>query len=94
MLFSLCGNTCALPGCEERLFDRKWDGIKAEVCHIAGEKQTAARFDPSMTDDERRDFSNLVVMCPTSHTIIDELEPSLYSVERLKDIKGQARVTG
>jgi hypothetical protein len=73
MLFSLSGNTCALPGCEEQLFKRGWEGIKAEVCHIAGEKEGAARWDPNMTDSERRDFTNLIVLCPTSHTVIDQL---------------------
>ena len=54
MLFSLSGNACALPECEAQLFLREWEGIKARVCHIAGENEGSARFDSMMTDEQRR----------------------------------------
>jgi hypothetical protein len=86
-LFSLSGNTCALPQCEAILFDRNWEGIRARICHIAGEHRGAARFHEMMTEDERRAFENLIVLCPSCHALIDELEPKRYTIELLKEIK-------
>jgi hypothetical protein len=56
------------------------------VCHIKGERLGSARFDPNQTDEERQSYDNLIVMCPTHHTVIDDDEDS-YSPERLYRMK-------
>ena len=43
-----------------------------EAAHIAGAKQNAARYDPSMTDAERASLDNGVWLCANCHTMIDK----------------------
>ncbi len=80
--------------CENHLTKREWRGARARVAHIRGEKPGAARYDPSMTDEERRAFENLILICPNCHDIIDNLEPENYTVETLERIKEQHELLG
>ncbi len=95
-LFAVSGNRCAFndPGraiyCEQELTNPSWRSVRARICHIAGERPKAARYDPSMTDEERRDFSNLILLCPNCHNRIDELEPAQYDVASLQAMKERA----
>ena len=60
--------------------------LTGEVCHIKGARPGSARYDSSQADVERHGYGNLVLMCPTHHTVIDDDEEA-YSVERLRKIK-------
>jgi len=60
--------------------------LTGEVCHIKGARPGSARYDPGQTDVERHAYSNLPLMCPTHHTVIDDDEDA-YTVERLGKIK-------
>jgi hypothetical protein len=42
-----------------------------------------------MTWEERREFDNLILLCPNCHTLIDELDPDAYPVETLNEIKAR-----
>jgi hypothetical protein len=57
--------------------------------HIRGALRGSARYDPAMTDDERRNFANLVVMCKPHHQLIDVNEPDLYPAGLLRRWKAQ-----
>src|SRR4051812_29200453 len=83
-LFALSGNRCAFPKCPTPLF---LDGtLVGEVCHIKGENLTSARYDANQTPDERHSYENLIVMCATHHTVIDDDEES-YTVTRVLKLK-------
>jgi hypothetical protein len=86
-LFGLSGNTCAYRGCEEYLTNPAWLSVKARVAHIRGERPGSARYDPGMSDEERRAFDNLILLCPNSHTLIDDLDPDAHPVELLQQMK-------
>lgn len=60
--------------------------LTGEVCHIKGARPGSARYDPGQTDVERHAYPNLILMCPTHHTVIDDDEEA-YTVERLCKIK-------
>jgi hypothetical protein len=60
--------------------------LTGEVCHIRGLRSGSARYHPAQTDVERHAYANLVLMCPTHHTVIDD-DDDAYSVERLYKIK-------
>lgn len=45
--------------------------LAGEIAHIEGALPTSARFNPGMTNEERRAYDNLLLMCGTHHTIID-----------------------
>src|ERR1039458_8886686 len=87
ILFALSGNRCAFAdpatglGCEKELARPEWRRVRAQICHIRGERPDAARYDVSQTNDERRHFDNLIVMCPNHHYEIDYLRPDDFSVE-------------
>jgi hypothetical protein len=69
-----------------------------EAAHIAGEhggngkgKKRSARFDPTMADEERNHYQNLIYLCRNCHKKIDaiphgEIE---FPVERLHAIKAE-----
>lgn len=86
-LFALSRNVCAFPGCDQRLADHAWPSVQAEICHIAGLQEGSARFDPSMLDEERNAFENLLLLCPNHHRFIDALEPDSWPVDRLLELK-------
>lgn len=70
------GGRCAFPGCGILLWVHDGQGnpskTRAEAAHIRGEKPGAARYEPSMTDDERNAFANLVFLCPNHHDEVDK----------------------
>lgn len=71
------GGVCAFPACGKHLTYEATHGhdtYVGEAAHIRGEKPTAARYDASMTDEERDRVDNLIYMCTDHHTIIDKVE--------------------
>jgi hypothetical protein len=95
-LFALSGNACGFAdidsgrGCEEKLTHPDWKQVKARISHIRAWSPGGPRYDPAMTDEERNDFDNLILLCPTHSTVIDELEPDRYTVEVLLEMKQKA----
>jgi len=85
-LFALSGNRCAFPGCPHLLYDFDSAQGIGEICHIKGNKPKSARHDPLQSDADRQAFENLVLMCPTHHTIIDS-NPATYTAEELTKLK-------
>ena len=69
-LFAVSGNRCAFPACANSLFDQNGTLI-ADVCHIAGDKPSAKRYDPTQTETQRRGFNNLIALCANHHRVID-----------------------
>lgn len=77
MLAFRSGGVCAYPKCGKHLTYEAVAGrdtYVGEAAHIRGEKPMAARYDSSMTDEERDDVKNLIYMCNDHHTIIDKVE--------------------
>jgi hypothetical protein len=85
-LFALSGNKCAYPRCAQPLVD---NGVfVGEMCHIEGERANSARHNAAQSDDDRRAFENIILLCPTHHTVIDNDE-GRYTAERLREMKRQ-----
>lgn len=83
------GGVCAYPRCGKHLtYDamRGDDTYVAEAAHIKGEKPNAARYDSSMSDEERDNVHNLIFMCTDHHTIIDKVA-SDWPTQVLLDLK-------
>jgi hypothetical protein len=93
-LFALSHNVCALPGCDEPSTKPQWVEVNADIAHIEGEREGAARWNKGMTDEERRAFPNLMLLCPGCHRLIDRLEPEEWTVERLREIKTHHESSG
>ena len=84
-LFALSGNRCAFPDCTEKMIDQS-DILIGEVCHICGDKPRSKRYDPAQTDAERQGFSNLILLCPKHHIMIDDNETT-FLVSVIKQMK-------
>lgn len=101
ILWSASGGRCAFPGCWERLCYHEAEEAApftlGEMAHICGDKPGANRHDAGQTDMQRDDYQNLVLLCPTHHTLIDRKEnEAVYTVEALHAMKAdhEARVLG
>src|ERR1700743_1066086 len=83
-LYAVSGNCCAFPKCASPLIH---DGkVTGRICHIQGAKPGSARYDEKQVDEDRHGFSNLILMCPIHHDVIDDDEVA-YSVDRLRQLK-------
>jgi len=87
-LDTLSGNECAHPNCTKKLIAEDGISIISKICHIAAASKEGPRFDVNMTDDERRGFDNLILLCDEHHVIIDNKEnESVYPTALLKKWK-------
>lgn len=94
ILWSASGGRCAFPECWERLcYHEAADAAPftlGEMAHICGDKPGANRHDAGQTDVERDDYQNLVLLCPTHHTLIDRKEnENVYTVDALHEMKAE-----
>lgn len=87
-LDTLSGNQCAEPSCERPCIAKDGKSIISKICHIEAASPEGARYNPNMSDDERRHFDNLILLCDECHTIIDNKENEAeYPVPLLKKWK-------
>jgi len=86
-LFAKSGNQCAFPECNHSLIDDR-NLFVAEVCHINSVKKKDARYNPTLTVEQLRDYDNLILMCHAHHKRIDTFETE-YSVETLKKMRSE-----
>lgn len=83
-LFLKSGNLCAFPGCGQLMMDAEGTFI-GQVCHIEAAEEDGERFNSTMTNEDRRAASNLMLMCYPHHQKTNDV--TAYPVERLKQMK-------
>jgi hypothetical protein len=83
-LFALSGNRCAFPGCAQAVVNEHGDLI-AEICHIEAANNRGQRYNRDQSDEDRRSFDNLLILCPTHHAVTDNVAE--YPVERMRQMK-------
>ncbi|GIK56082.1 MAG: hypothetical protein HND44_01635 [Chloroflexi bacterium] len=88
ILFAKSGNLCAFPSCQNPIIANEGDGDKplAEMAHIIAYQDNGPRSDPSIPISERNKASNLILFCPTHHTIVDKFEYQ-YNAQVLREMK-------
>src|SRR5713101_6271878 len=88
-LWVRAGGRCEFPGCNEVLWR---DGLtfaeinNAYVAHIIADSPDGPRGDPQLSPKLVKDFSNLMLLCPTHHKLIDD-HPDTYLVTLLQEYK-------
>ena len=92
LLWANAAGRCSFTGCEERLTIQQASEAApftlGEMAHNKGRKKGSNRYDQTQSDKERDDYKNLILMCPTHHTLIDKPEnEKKYSVELLTEMK-------
>jgi len=83
-LFALSGNQCAFPDCTHALVDKEGTYI-AQLCHIEAAEFGGERYNEKQTDEERRAFENLLLLCHGHHKKTNNI--TLYKVDDLHQIK-------
>lgn len=86
-LFAYSGNQCAIPNCAEPLVDKS-GAMLGKIAHICSAEKGGPRFNPEMTNEERRAFENLLLVCGKHHDIIDH-KPNVitYAADVLRKFK-------
>ncbi len=97
ILWSAAGGRCAFPGCWERLCYHEAEEAApytlGEMAHICGERPEANRHDANQTNVQRDDYQNLILLCPTHHTLIDRKEnEAVYTIEILREMRAEHEV--
>ncbi len=90
-LWVVSGGRCSFRGCNENLY-RDDLTLKetnlANVAHIVAAKFGGPRGDDPMPLDKRAELSNLMLMCPKHHKLIDSRENGhLFPKDLLKQMK-------
>lgn len=85
-LFAKSGNICAFPGCTHELVTSR-NIFVGQVCHIEAANSGGQRFNPSSTDEQRRSFENLLLLCYRHHKETDDV--GTYDGNALRAIKRQ-----
>ncbi|WGL97348.1 HNH endonuclease signature motif containing protein [Arsenophonus sp. aPb] len=94
-LFSESGGHCQHPRCLKPLFpvDMGGDRHIAEMAHVIPHGETGPRHEQRPSEEFEADsFENLILLCPTCHTIIDKA-PDSYPRSMLLDWKRNHLIT-
>ena len=83
-LFALSGNQCTNPDCRNKLISG--DSIVGEICHIEAAEKDGPRYNSNSTDDYRRNYKNLILLCPICHTKVDK-DAAFYHTVLLQEWK-------
>ena len=109
LLWSRSGGICCFPECNvmcvEEANNADPSAIIGVIAHIEAKGDAGPRANPSLSDQQRDAYPNLILLCPTHHRLVDARE-STYSVDvvrswktdmdtRLREIltQGMGRVT-
>lgn len=82
--------TCYFPDCETPTIVFVKPGqpsVNVHIAHIEGAEIGSARYNEKMTNEERRSFANLLLLCVPHHDLVDHKEPDQYTVEMLRGWK-------
>lgn len=85
-LLASSGGFCGNPRCHRNLFDFFETGEITnieELAHIIGQKEGGPRGVDELPLNQRDEFENIILLCPTCHTTIDK-NPKLYPKEIIK----------
>ncbi|WP_210406592.1 hypothetical protein, partial [Klebsiella pneumoniae] len=83
-LFLRSGNQCAFPGCDVELIN-SYGQYVGNVCHIEAAEVGGERYNKSQTDEDRRAYSNLILLCANHHKVTDDVD--MYPVQVLHSMK-------
>ncbi|MER8639190.1 HNH endonuclease signature motif containing protein [Mesorhizobium sp. M1365] len=90
VLFALSGNKCARPGCNNPIIKaatgQSMELVVGQIAHIIALSDEGPRGKVGLTDMELNEPSNLILLCPTDHVIVDG-QHETFPASRLRDWK-------
>lgn len=92
LLWSNAAGRCSFSSCDERLTVEQAAEYApytlGEMAHIKGNKPTSNRYDEKQSDKKRDSYENLILLCPTHHTLVDKAEnEARFTVKMLLEMK-------
>jgi len=78
------GNQCAFPGCRRPIVDDSGNYV-AELCHIEAAMPGALRFNSQQSNEDRKRYGNLMLLCHEHHVVTDD--EASFPVKRMQEIK-------
>jgi hypothetical protein len=84
-LYTFSGNQCAFPDCSVTFVSPENETNISNICHIEAAEQGGERYNSNSTDDNRRSYENLILLCPNHHKVTDNV--GKYTVEILRKMK-------
>jgi len=70
------------------------NGINVQIAHIHAVEPGGARYDANMTDEARRSFPNLILLCKPCHDLVDKAAVEQYPPEVLERWKTEREAVG
>ena len=99
LLWGRAGNRCAWESCEQRLTVdlrnpeshvlREHGAVLGEEAHIRSSRLDGPRHDSSYPVDMLDSYENLILLCPTHHTVIDKDHGEAWSTDELITLKAK-----
>lgn len=83
-LFALSRNRCAFYECACPVVN-EYGQLIAEVCHIEAANKLGERFNPDQSNEDRRRFENLILLCERHHTETNDV--TRFSTATMKKMK-------
>ncbi len=83
-LFARSGNQCAFPDCSHPLVNSK-NMFVGQVCHIEAVLPGGQRYNADKSDEERRSYDNLLLLCYAHH--IETNDEREWTADRMKAMK-------
>ncbi len=84
-LFALSGNQCAFPNCPVQYVEIDRAKTMLQICHIESAEEGGERWNHNSNVEERRQFENLILLCPIHHVETNDVKK--FTVEILREIK-------
>ena len=90
LLWSRSGGRCCFPECDvicvQEANNLDQSAIIGEIAHIEASSDSGPRANPSLTDQQRNEYSNLILLCRNHHRLVDTNVNS-YTVDELRGWK-------
>jgi hypothetical protein len=87
-LFIKSGGQCAFSGCTNKLIAEDDITVIGQIAHIQAVNKGGSRYYPEISEKERADFPNLMLLCDEHHKMIDnKANESKYPIDLLRKWK-------
>jgi len=90
LLWAKAGGICEYDGCTERLGvdpATKWEFNASYIAHIIADREGGPRGDRELSEELRRDISNLMLLCDRHHRLIDKIDVEKHTPDLLREMK-------
>ena len=90
LVWAHSGGVCCFPECDVMCVQES-DGadpaaVIGHIAHIEAHSDRGPRGNPTLTERQRNEYSNLILLCPTHHRLVDTFT-STYTADELRGWK-------